>query len=195
MGKWGLGDKADGRLYAPLDKTGHQNALRVMLKATTGPVLELGCGPNSTGWLHDNTGNRRLLSMDHHEKWLRQFADGTYKDGKGNPMFAGPLEDARHEFICVHEWTDAEDILKRNWSVALVDAAPASSRAWLVTQLAWSCRFIVIHDTETYSYQLGSVLCGFNWQVTDRSALPFTTVVSNLQRIPGFRITATAGKP
>jgi hypothetical protein len=129
----------------------HLPALMRALQRSVGPVLELGMGFFSTGFLHYACmlQNRRLVSYENNAKWADFFLAYDYpKSG--------------HEIRVVKDWADADVQLEpgplwSKWSVVLIDHSPDEWRTKHIAQLAQSAYYVVIHDSNgkherTYHY-------------------------------------------
>ncbi len=115
----------------------HLPLLLACVRATTGPVLELGMGEGSTPALHDvcKEQGRHLVSYDTDLKYINHYSEKFAQAGS-------------HDIIGIgREHWDKADI-DRPWSVVLVDHKPAARRRHEVMRLKDLAEFIVIHDTE-----------------------------------------------
>lgn len=147
----------------------HLEALANCLGRTTGRVLELGCGPRSTPFLHARCRRRpRLLySLDDNLTWMQEMERRFKRNW--------------HHFVRVDDWA-ANPLLDAPWDVALVDNAPREARAPAVRRLADRVQFIVVHDTECARYGFEDILPKFRYRRDYRRALPWATVVSNFKQ-------------
>ena len=154
----------------------HYAALIGAVLATDGPILELGCGLYSTPLLHAlcQAGQRTLVSADNDVDWAEKFwatADGW------------------HTVAYVPDWDEWDVIVSREWSVVLVDHAPAHRRVAEIKRLANRARFIVVHDTEPEMeemYHYEAVLGEFAYRLNFTCCRPYTAIVSNLGAIWPF---------
>ena len=145
----------------------HLPVLLRAMKATNGPVLELGAGLYSTPVLHTlcQIEGRKLV---------------TYE---GDPDFfewATNYQTSFHDVIKVDNWEDI-DLASVNWSVAFVDHAP-DSRRWEEILRLTHAEYVVAHDSDRgwrnkYSYH--KVYPLFKYQKQYREARPNTVILSN----------------
>lgn len=146
----------------------HLPLLVACVAATGGPVLELGCGLYSTPVLHALCStSRKLISAETDSAWAARFSQ--YQTG-------------RHSIIVYKDPLASIDLSDR-WSVALVDQAPASSRAPAVDRLRGKADLIVCHDSEHRLYDYERVLVGFKHRIEWRRYAPWTTVVSDTMNL------------
>ncbi len=155
----------------------HLLYLLAAVKATVGPVLELGCGDSSTPALHEEVAlaGRKLVSIDNNKTWLEKFE--SVERG------------LNHTFV--FESDPAESVwLNECWSVAFVDHAPGESRRKAVERLRDRAEFIVVHDTEDCGYAIKSTLASFPHRRNCRFMRPWTSILSmtrpiDLDGLPG----------
>ena len=92
----------------------HLPVLRHMVGITTGPVLEMGMGYNSTPILHELCPNRLLVSLDSEAEWVEKFAG---------------FRSATHKIKTEPNWDDTTQYLKSVlWDVILIDHHPCERR-------------------------------------------------------------------
>lgn len=112
----------------------HQPVLYEAIKRSTwdDPILELGCGFNSTDLIHAIAGNKIVLTHDHNESWINRFKER--------------LESETHKFHV----RSLEDMpfLKRKYSVIFVDQGDWESRAKTLKFMAHGAELIVLHDSD-----------------------------------------------
>ena len=143
---------------------------------TTGDVFEMGSGDYSTPLLHYILTNqkRNLLTADTDLKWLDLF---TY------------LKNEYHEFKHVKVYDDDwslnpkpnkwDEIGNQKWSVVFIDHRPGERRKVDIDRFKNDAEIIVVHDTETSSYNYESALSKFKYRFDYRVYKTYTTVVSN----------------
>jgi hypothetical protein len=153
----------------------HLPALIKVVGMTTGPILELGCGYNSTPFLHwaCYPTKRTILTCENNADYF-EFATGYTTDF--------------HAVRCVTDW-DAVD-LSGPWSVAFVDHSPEPRRAVDVARLLHA-EYVVVHDTDNRNEQkthwsLGTRL--FKWHYKYVGARPHTSILSNVHDLREFTI-------
>lgn len=152
----------------------HLPLLAQICLATTGDVLELGTGINSTPFLHwvCFEMSRKLVSYESSRyffRWAEQFKSETHLVERVLDWDAIPIE--------------------RPWSVAFVDHAWRDRRQTELPRLADWAQFIVLHDSETVRNRKGGrsyepILQMFKYRHDSISQRPRTTVVSNTCEIP-----------
>lgn len=146
----------------------HRGPLTAIVLATSGPVLELGCGFCSTELLHGLCAQRELLSLENNADWLCHFID---------------FRTSLHSVRLVETWDEAP-IDGRPWDVVLVDHAPAERRVVEIARLRKNAKFLVVHDTEDAGYGYEPLLATFRHRKDFKTLRPWTTIVSDHERIP-----------
>ena len=139
----------------------HKPALlaAALLTPGQGPVMEMGCGFHSTVLLHRMVvveQQRYLFSTDTDEEWLSKF--------KTN------LTSANHQFRHIKrtkEW-DQTGIDRPRWSFIFIDHKPGERRVVDLIRLANRSDIIILHDTETssYNYEAGLVKYPYRYRYT-----------------------------
>ena len=143
-------------------------ALIQLVNATSGPILELGCGFHSTPYLHwhCSINGRRLVSYEGDAGYYKWFS-----------RYAGDF----HEIHFVTDW-DAIDI-SGPWDVALVDHSPMERRRAEVARLKDRARYIIAHDTEKKyrrHYRYEEIYHLFKYHTHFKRSPPNTCVFSNI---------------
>jgi hypothetical protein len=157
---------------------GYGSHLPVLMKVvgmTTGPILELGTGWNSTPVLHwmCYPTKRKLVSYDAQEKYMD---------------VANMFVDDFHEVHLVSDW-DAID-LTPEWSVAFVDHSPNTRRIIDIKRLVHA-DYVVVHDTELRrdkDYGYSEIYPLFKYHYKYRDVYPHTSVLSNKHDLRNFRV-------
>ena len=138
------------------------------LEQDSGPILELGLGEQSTPWLHEHCAHRLLVSAE--------SVAGFYLKYRY-------METPLHRLVHMPDWQEDVALLQeRLWSVALVDES-ADHRRRSLELLRDSAKYVVVHDTEPWgqdAYRWDGIFQTYRWVVTDRRAVPHTTVCSHL---------------
>ena len=154
----------------------HITPLVTAVMNTKGPVFEMGCGDFSTPLLHSicKAQSRELLSTDTSKEWLEHFRD---------------LECGFHKFVYVPVYEDDwelnpkherwDDIGNQHWSVVFVDHRPGERRRIDVERFKDTAEIIVVHDTETPSYDFEGVFSQFKYRYDYMRYNRYTTLVSN----------------
>jgi hypothetical protein len=151
----------------------HLPVLKHIVGITTGPVLEMGMGYNSTPILHELCSNRLLVSLDSEAEWVEKFAS---------------FRSDSHKIKTEPDWDDTTRYLQSVfWDVILIDHHPCERRAIDIKLLMHNARFMVVHDTEpraahVYNYEPALSLFRYRWEF--QALMPYTTVVSMTDPIP-----------
>lgn len=147
----------------------HRAHLLQAVVRTTGPILELGMGPNSTPALHvaARVLQRPLHSLENNAEWAEQYE---------------PLRGAFHQISVVSSYESVlESLCQMQWGVVLVDQSPGASRGPAAVALAHCADVLVCHDTEgDPCYRWEEALPQFRYQRTFADVIPWTTLVSNV---------------
>lgn len=145
----------------------HRVLLWPALEATTGTVLELGCGDGSTPYLHSYCGEkeRQLFSYDFNLEWsekFRRFASGG------------------HQIKWVTDW-DQVSIDHLSPDVVLVDHSPGERRWIDIERFAYKAKILVIHDSEPAAtgYMLDKIWGLFKYRIDYKTDGAWATAVSN----------------
>ena len=104
----------------------HLPALIACCAASTGPILEVGCGHYSTPVLRAfaNATGRVLVTIETDPEWAKQF---------------------RH-VRCRPHYEGLEDYAKQEWGVVFLDHSPGERRAADAAVFRLSADYIVVHD-------------------------------------------------
>lgn len=145
----------------------HIPMLIKILGMTTGPVLELGTGFNSTPVLHwmCNEAKRKLVSYE------------------SNPVFwevAKNYVSDFHEVNFIDNW-DKLDVTQ-HWNVVFIDHAPGPRRVEEMIRLANKADYVIVHDTEGRSdwhYHYSKGFPDYKYRYDYTKAYPNTSVLSN----------------
>lgn len=145
----------------------HRRLLWQALEATkdsVDPVIELGCGDNSTPHLlkYCEDHQRILFSYDSNKAWADKFGSDHVKDWEKHPLWL------------------------QKYSVCLLDLAPGEYRR--VALMKMDADIIVIHDSEpagwnASDYHVRPLFPKFKYvkdDVPDLRGQPWTTAVSNI---------------
>lgn len=146
----------------------HLAVLLACLKATTGPILELGAGLFSTPLFHAFSWSRYARSIEQNKEWVDRL----------NALYRDTADNGNHEIIWTADYASAE-ITDKQWSVALVDHA-THSRAPDLARLKGHAELIVFHDAEVELWQ--PTLAMFAHRFTCK-VMPETAVVSDRQSL------------
>lgn len=145
----------------------HQPILIKVMEMTSGPVLELGIGPNSTPLLHwlCYVSGRKLVSYESDRGWFDQ-----------HKHFHRP----HHELHFVEDWDNIN--IDGPWSLAFIDHKPASRRRKEVYRLVNNSQFVVVHDTQpedNHFYRHERAFARFKYRFNYTKNKPHTSVLSN----------------
>jgi len=141
----------------------HLPLLAACVAHTSGPVLELGCGPYSTPLLHAMCFGRSLCSLETDADWYKRF-QGYHRDHHTGVHVTDPWEEVG---------------LGGPWDVVLVDHSPPQHRVQEIARLRPVTRLFVVHDTEHRLYAYEPVLETFPYRIEWRCYSPWTSVVSD----------------
>jgi len=161
-------------MHSPVDYGTHLPVVMRAMQLTTGPVLEMGMGYNSSYTMHWMCAARRrpITSFESKPKWF---------------VFARWFETDWHKIVLTRDW-DAADI-EYDWDVALLDFDSNPLRVNAAKRLAHRVKYIVLHDTNGRYFNLthfDTLLPLFKWRWTYNQYTPHTTVFSNLVDLTGF---------
>ena len=141
----------------------HLPILSKILTTTTGPVLELGSGWNSTPLMYwtCKAEGRLFKSYENDKKWVESMEGLT-------------------------EYTESWDLIDIDdtyWSVVLIDCRPAKKRRELALRLKRNADYILLHDSEPeinsfYGYK--QIRDKFTYSYQFDKLKPNTLVLSNI---------------
>lgn len=173
----------------------HRKFLLKALELTSGPVLELGMGYESTPYLHKycEAKGRFLYSVDHHFEWVQKFLylqssnhliecicskedQEKQKHYSDNCIFVeDKLYISAYDNLRVQEILDLRD----RWSVVLIDHI-GERRKEEVKRLMHKTDIFVLHDTESdlSVHNWGELWPLFKNRIDDISAYPNSTALS-----------------
>jgi hypothetical protein len=167
----------------PKGYTTHIALLLRVLDGSTGDVVELGGGAFSTPLLHwycKNKG-RNLIS---------------YEDNYDFYLFEKQFQSNHHKIVLVKDWGEVDATTHRG--VVFIDhGGRAVSGTWHgyrrgmdAIRFKDSADYVVLHDTEpkhwkTYGYE--EVWKQFKYRFDWIECVPYTSVVSNLYPVDGFK--------
>jgi hypothetical protein len=152
-----------GRSKQNIDLSGsHIPVLSKLLQNTTGSVLELGAGFNSTPLLYwtCKAQQRFFLSYENHKDWVEKL-----------PGMTKYIED----------W-DQADIDSNDWDIAFIDCRPAVVRHQLARHLKDKAQFVVLHDSEPEIdrfYVYHRIYPDFKYRYNFTAVKPNTMILSN----------------
>jgi hypothetical protein len=134
-----------------------------------GPVMEMGCGYHSTVLLHQIIvieQKRYLLSTDTDREWLSKFETN--------------MSSSIHQFRHINqtsEW-DNVGIDRPRWSIVFIDHKPGERRVVDIIRLANVSDIVIVHDTETSSYNYEEGLSQYPYRYRYNYLSTNTDVVS-----------------
>lgn len=154
----------------------HLPVLLKVVSLTSGPILELGTGFYSTPLLHFMClpTQRRLVSYDSDEGWIKNFKD---------------CRTDFHQVNFVEDW-DALNITGP-WDVVFIDHGPDNRRKTEVSRLANQAKYIILHDSDPendYLYKYSEIYSQFTYRFDYTDCKPNTTVLSNFIDLSNFTI-------
>jgi len=146
----------------------HIPVLIQSLLNTTGPVLEMGMGFNSTPLLHwlCKDLERDLYSMESDLEWMHKF------DG---------YQSLNHIIMPIPDWNNTL-IGEMNWGLVLIDHKPGIQRGFDAVKVADRAQIVVLHDSEPEwdkIYGYSKVYDFYKYRHDDTRWKPCTTVLSN----------------
>jgi len=154
----------------------HQPVLYEAIQRTKyGPIVELGCGYNSTDLIHSVAGERTVYTLDHDLQWLS--------------LFTHRISDKR-KLIHINSWSDIMSLFsgETDLSVVFVDQGSWESRADCLKFFKDRAKILVLHDSD-YLEREGLIRFEdfFKFQKTFMPLEPYpyhtgppTTVLSNV---------------
>jgi len=166
-------------MWVSIKYSTHLPVLMEVMNRTTGDVLELGPGVFSTPVLHwlCETRGRNLLTIESDRKWswfCRQFYDTPH-----------------HKHLLVPTWDDADEAIKKEWDVALIDHSPSGRRIEEIRKLANLVKYMVIHDSEPEKdreYHYSTIYPLFKYRYDFKDAVHNVVLLSNLVDLKGFTV-------
>jgi len=167
---------ADFKLNARHLKPSEGSHIPVLIKVlsmSSGPVLELGTGLNSTPVIH----------------WLCNESKRRIESYESSEMFYLAARNYRNDFHGVHHVTqlggwDNIDFESIHWGVVFIDHAPGKRRVDEMIRLANHADYVVVHDTEERSdwhYRYSKGFPEYKHRVDYIKAYPNTSILSNFK--------------
>ena len=155
-----------GRQTNSIDLSGtHIPVLSKLLQGTTGSVLELGAGFNSTPLLYwtCKAEGRFFTSYENDPKWCEKMG-----------FFTSLIKD----------WNDADKDNLFMWSIVFIDLRPALERHRQAIRFKDKAVFVVLHDSEPeidrfYAYR--RVYPHFKYRYDFTKLKPNTVILSNFK--------------
>lgn len=141
----------------------HLPVLVTLLQATSGAVLELGCGYNSTPLLYwlCQSNNRFLESYENDREWIKKV---------GYPVFY------------TEDWKIESPI--KFWDIVFVDHRPARKRRSSALFFKDKAKFVVLHDSELAdnpAYKYTPIYKEFKYKYEYTKTFPHTMILSNFE--------------
>lgn len=167
-----------------VDFGSHLPVLTKVALMTTGPILEMGMGYNSSLFLHwiCATRHRPIVSYENDYEWYKTF--GRYFDSE----YYKTRWDF-HKALFVDEWDKAD--IEKPWDLAFLDHRPAERRIVDIKRLANFAKFIIIHDAEGRRdsfFHYTQIYPLFKWKYFYHNYLPKTAVLSNFVDLTNFSV-------
>lgn len=149
----------------------HRPLLWSALEATTGLVVEMGCGYGSTPFLTEYCAERKreLLSYENNEEWYKKMKD----------------EFPHIKFV--KNW----DFVQCRPSVLFCDHAPGERRKVDIYRFSDWAEIIVAHDTELaadHGYKMRAELKNFKYLIDYETDGAWCTAVSNFIDVTKFDV-------
>jgi hypothetical protein len=153
----------------------HRRLLYPALQATTGEVVEMGCGDGSTAFLREycRDAGRMLYSYENNYDWWRRMSD---------------YNSPEHKVIHVTDW----DVVALNHvhpSVVLLDHAPGERRKFDVEKFANKASVLVLHDSEPaadHGYQMRQHIKLFKYWIDLKTEGAWASAASNFVDVTQF---------
>ncbi len=138
----------------------HIPVLIRLLESTTGSVLELGCGYNSTPLLYwvCKANDRYLESWENDREWIEKV---------GYPV------------NYTEDWSVGGG---KFWDIVFIDHRPARKRISSAVRFSRSAHFVVLHDSELAdnpAYKYSSIYKHFKYRYEFTKVTPHTMILSN----------------
>jgi len=145
---------ADNNRFLYDDWSTHQPVLYAVAMATTGPIIEFGCGHGSTDLLHEicEREGRTLITLEDDWNWLNKFAS-KYKDSPWHKFFYVPgkdknnLEDPSHWVRFLNQFALLDDLV---FDVCFIDQSPWLARYETVKRMKDRARYVLVHDVDYF---------------------------------------------
>lgn len=158
----------------------HLPVLVRCMQLTTGSVLELGLGVNSTPILHwlCATSKRELVSYEDNPIQAEQWVH-----------YGNPERFPWHTIRVVGDWDVTE--IERPWDVVLVDHSPGERRPIDIARVAPYAKYIVLHDADGRAYmknRIREIKAMFKSVYVYDAYRPHTAVLSNFVDLSKFTV-------
>jgi hypothetical protein len=136
----------------------HQPVLYELANATTGPIIEFGCGDGSTDMLHEickKTG-RVLISVDDNRQWVEKFRkkylnDGAAVDNAGwHKFYFVPGKKDDHNPAHWISFLNELETLNITFDICFVDQSPWLARYETIKRFKNKALYIVLHDCDYF---------------------------------------------
>lgn len=142
----------------------HLPVLYKLLQATSGAVIELGAGFNSTPFLYwiCKAEGRLFASFENDQEWIDKLQYPT-------------------QYVSEWDHVGEGDVF---WDIAFIDHRPARKRRSSVARLKDKAKFIVLHDSELAdnpAYKYTPIYDLFKYKYEFKDVLPNTIVLSNFE--------------
>lgn len=127
----------------------HQPYFIEILKATTGNILECGCGDGSTIMIreHINGTNRKLVSLESNLEWLNKY---THLADSNHVLYHVNADNTD----CVetgNKWiTHIQNMNEQDFEVVFLDSSPWMSRKCCFDYFLNKAKIIIIHDFDYF---------------------------------------------
>lgn len=147
----------------------HIPILIKVMSISTGPVLEVGTGFNSTPVLH----------------WLCNESGRKIDSYESSDMFYEVAENYRTDWHGVHLIKDWDELkIDKHWGLIFLDHAPGPRRNVEMERVANNADYVVVHDTEAKSdwyYHFANHFDKYKYRYDYKKAYPETSVFSNFK--------------
>lgn len=133
----------------------HQPVLYEVLRASSGKVLELGCGKGSTAITHYFAKDREIITLEDDPDWYKIVKE--------------KFEGDNHKFVLIDNWSEALREYLDEYSVVFVDQSGWFNRLDTVKLYKEHADYVVVHDYDSLPWFLN-----YNWQDDYRFYQEFT---------------------
>jgi hypothetical protein len=113
----------------------HQPVLYEAVKRTDGPIVELGCGFNSTQLIHEIAGERTVWSVEHDREWMARFEH---------------LATPKRRFILINNYYEilTHFMYDADFGMVFIDQGDWDSRAQCIPFFKNRSKVVVVHDSD-----------------------------------------------
>lgn len=140
----------------------HQPVLFEIVKKTTGPIIEFGCGNSSTDLLHEmcREQHRLLISIDDDKEWLQKYqqkylGDGYEEDNTGWHRFYFVKGKNKKDPENYQYWIDFldsfEPLQSLSFDLCFIDQSPWMARYETLKRVKGQSTYVIVHDCDYFA--------------------------------------------